>query len=536
MLPCIDLRAVRVATAMVVLSFFPFALMAQEKPNIVLMMADDMGFSDLGCYGGEIETPNLEQLAQGGLRFTQFYNTARCCPTRAALMTGLYQHQAGLGHMTGNYGVPSYQGYLNDRCVTIAEALRPAGYTTLMTGKWHVGSKPECWPLQRGFDRYWGTPSGGGVYFKDTLQIRKEVFFVDGNERVELEDDFYITDDLTDHAIEFIDQAVNETKKPLFLYFAHIAPHWPLQAKPEDIAHQAGRYDAGWDEARKARFARQVKMGLFPEGTRLSPRDPDAKAWDEMSPEAREDLAHRMEVYAAQVQCIDQNVGRLVAKLKELGQYENTLFLFLSDNGCSAEGGPGGFSRGKAGAPIGAGLSYASVGLEWANANDTPFRKFKIDTREGGISTPLIAHWPQGIQLSGGEGRLVDAPGHVIDVMPTLLEVAGATYPTAHDGKEVIPTPGQSFAAQFQGPQDVAARDLFWEHEGNKAIRRGDWKAVRIKSGAWQLYDLKQDRTETNNLAKEQPEKTKELAQAWKQWADNAGVVEWSQLQKRRKK
>ena len=353
------------------------------RPNIALIMADDMGWSDLGCYGGEIETPHLDALARDGVRFTQFYNTARCCPTRAALLTGLYQHQAGIGHMVRDDGIESYQGYLNDRCVTLAEALRPAGYTTLAVGKWHVGSAPGRWPLDRGFERFWGTPSGGGVYFKDALQIRKEVFFVDGAERIEPPDDLYVTDTFTDRALEFVEEAVTQKRRPFFLYVAHIVPHWPLQAKEQDIEKYRGRYDIGWDTVRERRFARQKEMGLLPDGTVLSPRHPQAKAWAEMPHEAREDLAHRMAVYAAQIDCVDQNVGRLVAKLKELDQFENTLILFLSDNGCSAEGGPGGFSRGKPGAPIGTGLSYASVGLEWANAADTPFRKFKMDTQEG---------------------------------------------------------------------------------------------------------------------------------------------------------
>ena len=521
------------------------ALLAADdaRPNIVVMLADDMGWSDLGCYGGEIETPHLDALAEGGVRFTQFYNTARCCPTRAALLTGLYQHQAGIGHMNGNDGVPSYQGYLNDRCLTLAEALRPAGYTTLMVGKWHVGGAPGRWPLDRGFDRYWGTPAGGGVYFKDALEIRNEVFFVNGAERIELPDDLYVTDTFTNRAIEFIEEAVTQTRKPFFLYFAHIAPHWPLQAKKEDIAKYEGRYDEGWDAVRQGRFARQQVMGLVPEGTLLSRRDPQAKAWSEMPQGARDDLAHRMAVYAAQIDCIDQNVGRLVAKLKELGQFENTLILFLSDNGCSAEGGPGGFSRGKPGAAIGTGLSYASLGLEWANAADTPLREFKRDTHEGGIATPLIGHWPARMraerpsQTTGG--RLVHEPGHVIDIMPTLLDIAGAAYPAEVRGNPLLPLEGRSLRPHLTvdaaaRPAADSPRPLFWEHEGNKAVRLGDWKVVARGRGAWELYNLLGDRTETRNLAAEQPEKTKELAALWNAWAQRCGVLEWDDLQKRR--
>jgi arylsulfatase len=507
------------------------AVGAATKPNIVVILADDMGWSDLGCFGSGIETPHLDALARGGVRFTQFYNTARCCPTRAALLTGLYPHQAGVGHMVGNDGIPSYQGFLNQRGVTLAEVLKPAGYTTLMTGKWHVGSAPGQWPLDRGFDRFWGTPSGGGVYFKDTLLIRKEVFFVHGAKRIEPPDDMYVTDTFTARALEFVDEAVTRTKLPFFLYLAHIAPHWPLQAKPADIAKYAGRFDHGWDAERDRRFARQKEMGLVARDAVLSPRDPQAKAWSEMPEAARRELAHRMEIFAAQIDCIDQNVGRLVAKLKELGQLENTLILFLSDNGCSAEGGPGGFSRGLEGAPPGTGRSYASAGLEWANASDTPFRKFKMATHEGGISTPLIAHWPAGI---AARGELRHQIGHVIDLMPTLADVAGATYPLQRDRGAILPMEGRSFLPALKSNRGLGSRRLYWEHEGNKAVREGDWKALAKGRGAWELYDLRHDRAELRNLAAQHPEKARELAGLWREWAERCGVWEWDELQKHR--
>ena len=507
---------------------------ADQRPNIVLIMADDLGYSDVGCYGGEIETPHLDALAAGGLRFTQFYNTSRCCPTRAALLTGLYPHQAGIGHMGGDDGLPAYRGFLNDQCLTLAEALRPAGYTTLATGKWHVGAKQGQWPLDRGFDRYWGTPNGGGVYFKDALQLRREVFFLSDNERVELPDDAYVTDLFTSQAIEFIKQSrSDEQRKPFFLYLPHIAPHWPLQAKAEDIAKYRGRFDNGWDDVRRRRFARQQEMGIMPATAQLSGRDPQADAWDEKSAAERQELARRMEIYAAQVDCIDQNLGRLIATLKELGEFDNTLILFLSDNGCSAEGGPGGFSRGIDGAEIGTGASYASVGLEWANAAVTPFRKFKIDTYEGGVATPLIAHWPGGITDRGG---LRHQPGHVIDIMPTLLEVAGTTYPAespADSERKLLPLEGRSLAPAF-ADQNIEREAIYWEHQGNKAIRIGDWKAVNPRTGSWELYDLSQDRTELQNLAAEHPEKLRELVQAWRQWAQRCGVMNWPELQRLR--
>jgi arylsulfatase A-like enzyme len=511
----------------------PLPCLAAPKPNLVIVLADDMGWSDLGCYGGEIETPHLDSLARSGLRFTQFYNAARCCPTRAALLTGLYPHQAGIGHMAGNDGIPSYQGFLNDRCVTLAEALKSAGYTTLMTGKWHVGSAPGQWPLDRGFERYWGTPSGGGVYFKDTLRVRTNVFFVHGAERIEAPEDLYVTDTFTDRALDFIEEAVTRTRKPFFLYLAHIAPHWPLQAKAADITKYAGRYDIGWDEVRARRFARQQAMGLVPSHATMSPRDPQAKPWNELPESARQELARRMEIYAAQIDCIDQNVGRLVAKLKALGQFDNTLILFLSDNGCSAEGGPGGFSRGREHAPIGTPLSYASAGLEWANASDTPFRRFKSDTHEGGIATPFIAHWPSGIQA---RGELRHEPGHIVDLMPTLLELAGAAYPTKRKGTPLIPMEGVSLRSLLISTSSVSpiSRTLFWEHEGNKAVRHADWKAVAPRRGEWELYDLCRDRTESRNLAADHPEKARELAALWQAWAGRCGVWEWDDLLKHR--
>ena len=489
---------------------------AAEKPNIIVILADDMGYSDLGCYGSEIDTPHLDALAASGTRFTRFYNTPRCCPTRATLLTGIYAHQAGIGHMMQNRGVPSYQGYLNDRCVTLAEVLKPAGYATLMSGKWHVGTEPGHWPLDRGFDRYWGTPKGGGVYFKETLALRPDQIFVKDSSPVNVPDDMYVTDSITDHAIEFIDQAVTTRKKPFFLYLAHIAPHYPLQAKPQDIAKYKGKYDIGWDVIRDRRFAKQKELGVIPANTTLSPRDEKSKPWEEVPAAERKKLAHHMEIYAAQVDCIDQNTGRLIAKLKELGQFENTLILFLSDNGCSPEGGPGGFSKGEKGAPVGTGKSYASLGLEWANVCNTPYRKFKADTREGGICSPFIVHGPPSLVKAAA---IRHQPAHLIDIMPTLIEIGGASYPTEYKNKAILPMEGRSLVASFQNETNDA-RQLFWEHEGHAAVRDGSWKAVRnTPKAAWQLYDLEKDPTELNDLSTEQPERLKALSASWDAWA-----------------
>lgn len=494
---------------------------AAEKPNVIVILADDMGYSDLGCYGSEIETPNLDALAADGLRFTNFYNTSRCCPTRASLLTGLYSHQAGVGGMVRDEGKPGYRGKLTRECVTLAEVLKPAGYATLMTGKWHVGDGKGQKPPERGFDRFWGIPGGGGVYFKESLKLKKRAFY-HNMEEIETPDDLYVTNDFSDQALGFIDEAVTKTKKPFFLYLAHIAPHWPLQAKPEDIAKYKGRFDKGWDVVREARFEKQKKLGIVAHDSVLSPRDPQANAWNDMPEAKQKDLAHRMEIYAAQVDCIDQNVGKLVAKLKELGQFENTLILFLSDNGCSAEGGPGGFSNGQKGAPVGTGLSHASAGLEWANVSDTPFRKFKMSTHEGGTATPLIVHWPAGIP---SKGELRHPVGHVIDLMPTLVEVSGAAYPETSDGKDIKPMEGTSLVPSFKSNAELPDRDLFWEHLGKKAVRRGDWKAVASKKGPWELYDLKTDPTEINDLAAKEPKKTAELKALWQAWAVRCNVI-----------
>jgi arylsulfatase len=500
---------------------------APPRPNIVLMMADDMGFSDLGCYGGEIETPHLDGLAAGGVRFTQFYNAGRCCPTRAALLTGLYSHQAGIGHMTGDFGVPAYQGYLNDRCRTIAEALKPAGYQTLAVGKWHVGSKRGQWPLDRGFERYFGTPAGGGFYFKEALEFRKG-FVTLGNDEVEYPAGAYVSDLFTDYALQFLEEA-SQDERPFFLYFAHIAPHWPLQAKPDDIAKYADRYQSGWEPVREARFDRQKEIGLFGDDLAMSPIDESAQIWENLSPEKRKELARRMAVYAAQIDCIDQNVGRLVARLKLMGEFKNTVFLFLSDNGCSAEGGPGGFRRNDASAPIGSPDSYASAGLEWANVCNTPLRKYKMETHEGGVSSPLIVHWPEGIARRGEFER---QPGHVIDLLPTCLDLAGAHATAEKSDPSFLPPEGISLVPAFRG-ESLQRGPLFWEHQGNRAIRDGNWKLVASHNQPWELYNLAGDRSELHNLVEVEPERAADLKERWQDWAERVGVEPWP-LKKRR--
>jgi arylsulfatase A-like enzyme len=506
-------------TCLVLTASLSLPAMAAQRPNIVLIMADDMGFSDLGCYGSEIQTPNLDKLAAGGMRFTQFYNNARCCPTRAALLTGLYPHQAGIGHMVGDYGVPGYRGFLNDRCRTIAEVLRPAGYTTLMAGKWHVGEDRSHWPHDRGFDRYFGLISGGSNYWR-----------LDPGRKMAMDDvaytpsePFYMTDLFTNHAIQFLDSQ-GQGDKPFFLYVAYTSPHWPLHAHPQDIAKYKGKYMIGWDELRRQRHKRMIDMGLVDARWPLTPRDATANSWDEVKNKADCDL--RMAVYAAQIDRMDQNIGRILARLRELKIDQNTLVLFLADNGGCAEV----IDRGTKGVPPGPADSFLSYGLPWANASNTPFRRYKHWVHEGGISTPLIAYWPGVIKPN----QMTHQPGHIIDLMATFVDVAGARYPETCDGHPITPLEGKSLLPIFQGETRKGHDAIFWEHEGNRAVRQGKWKLVsmhpergRNDPGRWELYDLEADRTELHNLADKNPDKVKELATLYDAWAKRANVEPW---------
>jgi len=497
---------------------------AKVMPNIVLIMADDMGFSDIGCYGGEVHTPNLDRLAAGGLRFTQFYNAARCCPTRASLLTGLYPHQAGVGHMVGNRGYPAYQGYLNVRCLTIAEALKMAGYNTLMAGKWHVGEQRPHWPVDRGFDRYYGLISGGANYFdlsKTKAPGVKRTMAIDDRAFIPEPGKFYLTDAFTENAVKFIEN-YGRRKEPFFLYLAYTAPHWPLHAWPEDIAKYKGKYRKGWDVVRRQRYQRMIKMGLISEKWGLSRRDAATWPWVEEKNKDLMDL--KMAVYAAQIDRMDQGIGRVLDKIKELGAEENTLVLFLSDNGGCAEGGPVGFDRRQNGLPPGGVDSYMSYGLSWANASNTPFRRYKHWVHEGGIATPLIAYWPAVIK---NRGSITHQVGHIIDIMATCLEVAGLEYPKTYHGRQLIPLEGKSLLAIFQGKQRPGHEALYWEHEGNRAVRQGKWKLVAAHKGPWELYDLEADRTELNNLAEKYPQKLEQLKARYASWATRCGVLPW---------
>ena len=463
----------------------------RKKPNIVLILADDMGFSDLGCYGSEIETPNLDGLAAEGLRFSQFYNCAKCSPTRTSILTGLYPQQTDIGKSANS--------------VTIAEVLRGAGYTTLASGKWHVGSTP----MDRGFDRYFGMLGGSCSYFEPdkTFRLDREPFATKDK-------NFYTTNAFTDYALEFLDES-GRKNKPFFLYLAYNAPHYPLHALPEDIAKYRGKYMKGWDVVRRERYAKLVRLGLIDEKWALSARGADKHrsfsdipAWEQVENKRAEDL--NMAVYAAMVDRMDHNIVRLLKKLKELNAEDDTLVMFLSDNG----GCP--YERNKSkDVPPGPAESYRTYDSPWANVSNTPFRLYKRFNHEGGNATPFIVRWPSVIRKGGDIAHEV---GHIIDVMATCLDVAGVPYPSQYDGHEIVPLEGRSLRPIFEGRRRREHDALFWEYMRNKAVRKGKWKLVTVGDNPWQLYDMESDRTEQNDLSATMPEKVEELARLYEAW------------------
>lgn len=533
------------------------------KPNIVLIMSDDMGFSDLGCYGGEIHTPNLDRLAGGGLRFTQFYNTGRCCPTRASLLTGLYPHQSGVGHMMQDRGQDGYRGDLNAHCVTIAQVLKAAGYGTYMTGKWHVTKRcgpagpKDNWPRQRGFDRFYGTLQGAGSYYDPAMLVRDNTMISSAADELYRPKQYYYTDAVTDHAVRFLNEhQAEQGDRPFFLYVAYTAAHWPLHALETDLAKYRGKYDQGYEPRRRERFERLKQAGLISPTWRLSPQAGDWHAVENKPWEAR-----CMEVYAAMIERMDQGIGRIVDHLEETGRLESTLIMFLQDNGGCAEAigreplaAPQSPERAdrpslppvppdalqlsiapaqtRDGFPMQQGVgvmpgprdTYLSYGRSWANVSNTPFREYKHWVHEGGISTPLIVHWG-GRLVRGGE--LEHQPAHLIDIMATCVAVSGADYPKKLNGQMILPMEGVSLVPAFDG-QPLERDALYWEHEGNRAMRKGQWKLVaKGRRGAWELYDMEADRTELDNLAAGQPERVAQMASQWETWARRAHVLPW---------
>jgi len=493
---------------------------SKSRPNIVLVMADDMGFSDIGCYGGEINTPNINRLAAGGLRFTQFYNNGICVPTRASLLTGLYSQQVG---------VYKNSPKVYENCITLGEMLRGAGYRTLMTGKWHAQETP----YKRGFDRHFGLTDGCCNFFnpgprrpdepepgrKQTSYGYPRRWAIDDQEfkpYAPKDKNFYTTDAFTDYALDYLDQYGQE-QNPFFLYVAYTAPHYPLHAWPEDIAKYRGKYTIGWDKLRQQRYERMQQMKLIDQSWRMSPRDETVPKWEDVKNKDDWDLT--MAVYAAMIDRMDQNIGRILDKIKALGQEENTLVIFLSDNGGCA--GKANFTPDIPPGPV---ESYRSVDPPWANASNTPFRKFKAWDHEGGICTPMIAYWPKVIREGG---KITNQIGHIIDFMSTFADIAGAEYPSTFKNKPVLPMEGKSLRPIFEGKKHTQPVTLFWQiaPKRHRAVRQGKWKLVSINPDApWELYDLERDRIEMQNLADKYPEKVKELIKLYQNWAKKVGM------------
>jgi arylsulfatase A-like enzyme len=536
------------------------------RPNIILIMGDDMGYSDLGCYGSEINTPNLDNLAATGLRFTQFYNAARCCPTRASLLTGLSPQQAGIGHMVNNRGTEAFRGDLSNRAVTIAEVLKGAGYSTYMSGKWHVTPYPaenkqnpskHNWPRQRGFDKFFGMISGAGSHYDPRSLVHD-------NEFIAPEEGFYTTTAFTDYATKCIDE--HQSDNPYFLYVSYTAPHWPLQAPQEVMDKYKGAYDKGWDDLRRKRAKKMREMGLIKSEWEMTPRDSNVPEWSDQTKDREWELAN-MEVYAAMVDYMDEGIGRIINTLKAKGEFDNTLIFFLQDNGaCAEELGwiasrpeiplseqvPMDVSelqtmmvpmKTREGKPVklmrnvmpGPSESYTAYGLPWANASNTPFREYKHWVHEGGISTPLIVHWPEGFNK---QNEFRNEPAHLIDIMATCVDVAGANYPSSYNEQSIIPMEGVSLVPAFDD-QDLGRKALFWEHEGNRAVRMGKWKLVsraddnsliwdkteELNPANWELYDMDNDRTELHDLSGDQPELLREMAGMWLEWAKRTKTI-----------
>ena len=506
------------------------------RPNIIIVMADDMGFSDIEPYGGEIHTPALNSLATNGLRFTQFYNGARCCPTRATLLTGLYAHQTGIGHMVAaTPRGPGYLGDLNNQCVTIAQVLGNVGYRNYIVGKWHVSrslsnSEIHNWPIQRGFDKFYGTITGAGSYYDPATLTYN-------NEPITAPDDYYYTDAISDSASAFIKQHMTQYSSPFFMYVSYTAPHWPLHALKQDIEKNEGLFDSGWDSLRQERLRKMIDLDIVKKDQILSMRDQNIVPWDSVNNKSLE--LKKMEVYAAQITSMDKGIGRIVKTLAKMKILDNTLFIFLADNGGCAEE----FSQSTAWVrrygPIltkekkeiiygndndmipGPADTYQSYGRNWANLSNTPFRYYKHYVHEGGISTPFIIHWPKKIK---NPGSLYSQPTHIIDIMPTVIEAANATYPSEHKKIKLTSIEGVSLIKSFN-QADLKDRPLYWEHENNRAIRRGKWKLVTTWDGSWELYDINLDRAEENNLVLEYPDIAQQLAMDWETWAWRTGVL-----------
>ncbi len=499
------------------LVFLPFTFCMEvsthkTRPNIVIIIADDIGFSDFGCYGGELPTPNIDKIAANGIRFTHYYTENMCAPSRAALLTGRY----------------AMRGYNRTNNITIAEALSTAGYNSYAVGKWHNAGEPildRSAPLKRGFDHFYGTPQGTSNYFAPETLSR------DGEPAEDewRENDFYYTDAITKNAVQYIKNTPEE--KPLFLYTAYNAAHWPLHAPEEAIRKQKGRYAMGWDELREQRLTRMKKLGMIPKDVSLSERDELVPAWEDESDKAWQE--RRMEVYAAQITVMDDGIGKILEELERSGRLENTLLMVLVDNGgCHVEyeterRGPflNKEATTKDGRPMkignnpevmpGSADTWQSYGRGWANLSNTPFRLFKKYDHEGGIRVPLIIQWPDKITE---RGQITDQLGHVTDILPTILDAASIAYPVSFDNRKIDATDGISLLPAIQGSVQLNREALYWEWANGAAARKDEWKVVRVDENPWELYDLSKDPTEIDDLAMKYPEKVIELNKLWEKW------------------
>lgn len=521
----------------------------EKAPNIVLILADDMGYSDIGCFGSEIITPNLDRLAAQGLKMTQFYNAARCCPSRASLLTGLYPHQTGVGDMLQNDQLPGYQNKLNHNCITLAELLGSAGYRCMISGKWHVGKEEDAWPMKRGFDRQYASDNTTGHYFgiakgrklvvEDTLREPEGEWIKAGQSTYKLfknpdGSQWYATDAYTDCAIKYINELrASDPKKPFFLYLPYTAPHWPLHAFEEDIKKYEGKYLVGWDKIRQSRYERMLQMGIVSAEWKLSERNPNSKNWNALNEVEKKYYDRLMATYAAMIDRMDQNIGKLLSALEKSGDINNTLIIFFSDNGGCHESPHNGLEGALPGTPD----SFDGYEYSWANASNTPFSWFKHWAHEGGSSTPFIAWFPRLIKPA----RMNSDVAHVIDIMPTFAEISGAKYPESYHNNPILPMEGKSLMPLFRGEPFESHQILGWEHEGNRAIRNGDWKLVsrydyqKRAEFPWELYNIKTDRSETNDQSAQMPRKMEELKKLYFEWAKRVNVIPYRELQDLRK-
>ena len=544
-----------------------FSILAQKqslkKPNVIVILTDDMGYSDIGCFGSEIRTPNIDRLAANGLAFTKFYNTSRCSPSRASLLTGLYPHQAGMGHLsTENYKEAGYTDDLSKNAVTMAEVFQQAGYATYMAGKWHIAKNiskqgdQSNWPCQRGFQRFFGTLNGSGSFYDPGTLISNNTFIAPSK-------DFYYTNAISDTAVKFINE--NPKEKSFFFYIAYTAAHWPMHAPESEVQKYKGMYDKGWDATREQRFQKLKKLGIISQNALLTERGVTIPAWE--NEPLKDWQVRRMEVYAAMIDIMDQGIGRIISALEQKGELENTIIFYMHDNGGCAEpldsdqpekplteeqkkgkaysfdsvfigkkpvyNRAGAFIR--SGKPVmpGNDNTWVAYGEEWANVSNTPFRLYKHWAHEGGIATPLIVHWPKGIKA---KAELRTQPGHLIDIMATCIDIAGINYPTVFNGNAIQSHEGKSLLPAFKN-KTIKRDFIFWEHEGNRAIRSNNWKLVSkaqknkvftaADENAWELYDMEKDPTETNNLAEKYPEKVKSMAAMWEQEANRTKAKPW---------